>query len=78
MPAATSPSRRLVNAVIAILVVCSIGALIEGTGCVNIRYSSCNMFVKFFSHIPFYILGALAVSEAISWGLFSRLVRRKT
>ena len=77
MPTATAtPTRRLANAFIAILVVCSVGALIEGTGCVNVRYSSCNMFAPFLSHIPFYILAALAISESISWGLLNKLTRR--
>lgn len=77
MSAATAtPTRRIANAVVAILIVCSAGALVEGTGCVNIRYSSCNMFASFFSHVPLYILTALAISESISWGLFAKLARR--
>lgn len=71
------PSRRLINATIAILVVCSLGALVEGTGCNDIRLSSCRMFTSFFSHIPLYILTALAISESISWGLLSKLIHRK-
>lgn len=76
MPMTPSPARRLTNAAIAILVVCSLGALIEGTGCNDVRLSSCRMFTNFFSHIPLYILAALAISESISWGLLSKLTRR--
>lgn len=75
---APKPVQRLTNAVIAILIVCSIGAYIEGTGCIDIRLSSCRMFVKFYSHIPLYILGGLAISEAISWGLLKKFVRRNS
>lgn len=76
MPATTTapaPTRRLANAAIAILIVCSIGAAIEGTGCVNVRYSSCRLFAEFFSHLPFYVLGAVALSELLYWGIFGRL-----
>lgn len=75
---APKPALRLTNAVLAILVVCSIGAYIEGTGCIDIRLSNCRLFVKFYSHLPLYVLGALAISEAISWGLLSRLTRRNS
>lgn len=78
MPMATATqTRRLANAVIAILVACSLGALVEGTGCIDVRLSSCRMFTNFFSHTPLYILAALAVSESISWGLFSKITHRK-
>lgn len=70
------PSQRLTNAILAILVICSIGAYIEGTGCIDIRISSCRMFVRFYSHIPLYVLAALALSEIVSWGLLNKLFRR--
>lgn len=69
------PTQRLANAVIAILIVCSAGALYEGTGCNDIRHS-CPIFISFISHIPAYVLGAVAFSEFISWGLLGRLVQR--
>ncbi|NQD53867.1 hypothetical protein HP546_00615 [Pseudomonas sp. CM25] len=75
MSASPMPMLRLTNATIAILVVCSLGALVEGTGCNDVRMPSCRMFTDFFSHVPFYILGAVGVSEAISWGLFRKLTR---
>ena len=72
------PAQRLTNAILAILVVCSIGAYVEGTGCIDIRILSCRMFVKFYSHVPLYVLAALALSEIISWGLLSKLIRRNS
>lgn len=73
MPATPLPSLRLVNVVIAILGVCSVGALIEGTGCDNVRFSSCRMFADFFSHLPLYIIAAVVLSEFVSWGLLGRV-----
>lgn len=72
---ATDPAshRRFVSVVITILIVCSIGAAIEGTGCVDPRYSSCKMYAGFFSHIPFYVLGAIALSEFWHRGGVSKL-----
>jgi hypothetical protein len=68
------PTQRLANAVIAIVVICSIGALYDGWSCDfycgmhDLRYR------KFWSHLPFYLLGAIAISEAFSWGLLRKML----
>lgn len=67
----SKPSQRIANALISVIVICSVGALYDSWSCDwSCRYHG--GYRRFFSLLPFYLLLAIIISEAISWGLLKK------
>lgn len=67
------PAQRIANAVITILVICAVGALYDGWSCDLYCRMDNRRYREFWAHLPIYLLVAIAISEAVSWGLFRKL-----
>ena len=68
------PAQRVANVIIAILVICSVGALWDVRHCGSqlCEYGD-KQFRMFWLHVPFYVLAAVVVSEIVSWGFIRKI-----